>query len=55
MSVKTYLKRGLKFIFKCTPTVHITAYVVTLAPNELLKGHVALITTKKQVELDFYH
>lgn len=44
MSVKTYLKRGLKFILKGTPTVHVTANVVTLAANELLKGRVALIT-----------
>lgn len=44
MSIKTYLKRGLKFILKGTPTVHISTNVVTFAPNELLKGRVALIT-----------
>lgn len=44
MSVKTYLKRGLRFVFKGTPVIHTTANVVTLAPNELLNGRVALIT-----------
>ena len=44
MSVKTYLKRGLRFVFKGTPVIHTTANVVTLAPNELLKDRVALIT-----------
>lgn len=44
MSIKVYLKRGLRFIFKGTPIVHVTANVVTLSPNELLKGRVALIT-----------
>lgn len=44
MSIKGYLKRGLRFIFKGTPIVHVTANVVTLSPNELLKGRVALIT-----------
>ena len=44
MSIKGYLKRGLRFISKETPIVHVTANVVTLSPNELLKGRVALIT-----------
>lgn len=44
MTIKTYLKRGLRFIFKGTPVIHTTANVVTLAPNELLKGRVAVIT-----------
>ena len=44
MAIKTYLKRGLRFIFKGTPVIHTTANVVTLSPNELLKGRVALIT-----------
>lgn len=44
MSVKTYLKRGIRFIFKGIPVIHTTANVVTLSPNELLKGRVALIT-----------
>ena len=44
MPVKEYLKRGLTFILKGTPVKHITANVTTLAPNELLKGRVALIT-----------
>lgn len=44
MSVKTYLKRGLRFIFKGTPVIHTTANVMTLTPNELLRGRVALIT-----------
>lgn len=44
MSVKTYIKRGLRFVFKGTPVIHTTANVVTLSPNELLTGRVALIT-----------
>ena len=44
MSVKNYIKRGLRFIFKGAPIIHTTANVVTLAPNELLNGRVALIT-----------
>ena len=44
MSVKKYLKRGLRFILKGTPNVHVTVKVVTLAPNRLLEGRVALVT-----------
>lgn len=44
MSVKKYLKRGLRFVFKGIPVIHTTANVVTLAPNELLNERVALIT-----------
>lgn len=44
MSIKQCLKRGLRFVFKGTPIIHTTANVVTLAPNELLNGRVALIT-----------
>lgn len=44
MFVKTYLKRGIRFILKGTPVIHTTANIVTLSPNELLKGRVALIT-----------
>lgn len=44
MSIKTYLKRGLTFILKGTPVIHVTADVATLAPNELLLGRVALVT-----------
>lgn len=44
MSVKNVLKRGVRFILKGTPSVHVTSRIVTLAPNELLKNRVALIT-----------
>lgn len=44
MSVKTYLKRGLSFILKGVPVNHVKATIVTLAPNELLQGKVALVT-----------
>lgn len=44
MSLKGYFKSGLQFIIKVIPTKNITASIVTLAPNELLKGRCALIT-----------
>lgn len=44
MSVKSYLSRGLKFIVKGVPEVKTYPKVSTLAPSELLKGRVALIT-----------
>lgn len=43
MKIKALLKKGLKLIFSKRP-IHTTANIVTLAPNELLKGRVALIT-----------
>lgn len=44
MALKEYLKRGLRFIVKGVPVRNITPTIVTLAPNELLKGRCALIT-----------
>ncbi len=44
MALKEYLKRGLHFIIKGGPVRNITPTIVTLAPNELLKGRCALIT-----------
>ncbi|WP_459189572.1 SDR family NAD(P)-dependent oxidoreductase [Parabacteroides sp. APC149_11_2_Y6] len=44
MSIKNYIKRGVKYILTGEPINHITANIVTLAPNELLKGRTALIT-----------
>lgn len=44
MALKEYLKRGLRFIIKGVPVRNITPTIVTLAPNELLKGRCALIT-----------
>lgn len=43
MSIKTYIKRGLFYILKGTPEQHITANIITLAPNRLLEGRTALI------------
>lgn len=44
MSVKKYLKRVGRYLLKGLPVNHITANIVTIAPNELLKGKKALIT-----------
>ena len=42
--IKKYLKRGLQYILHGTPVNYVKTEVVTLAPTELLKGRVALIT-----------
>lgn len=44
MSLKNYLKRGLRYVLKGEPVKNIQATIVTLSPNELLKGRTALIT-----------
>lgn len=44
MSIKKYIKRGVKYVLTGEPINHITTHIVTLAPNELLKGRTALIT-----------
>lgn len=44
MSVKKYVKRVGRYLLKGVPENHITANIVTIAPNELLKGRKALIT-----------
>ena len=44
MSVKKYIKRVGRYLLKGLPVNHITTDIVTIAPNELLKGRKALIT-----------
>ena len=44
MSLKKYLKRGIHYVLTGEPVKNINASIVTLAPNELLKSRVALIT-----------
>lgn len=44
MSVKKYIKRVGRYLLKGIPENHITAHIVAIAPNELLKGRKALIT-----------
>lgn len=44
MSVKKYVKRVGRYLLKGLPVNHITTNIVTIAPNELLKGRKALIT-----------
>ena len=44
MSVKKYVKRVGRYLLKGMPVNHITTNIVTIAPNELLKGRKALVT-----------
>ena len=44
MSLKSYLKRGFKYIIYGTPQRSVYPQIVCLPPNELLKGRTALIT-----------
>ena len=44
MSLKKYFKRGIHYVLTGEPVKNIHASIVTLAPNELLKSRVALIT-----------
>lgn len=44
MNIKKYIKRVARFIVSGIPETHITAQIVSLAPNEFLKGRTALIT-----------
>lgn len=44
MGLKTYIKRVGRYLLTGLPVQHITANVVSIAPNELLKGKTALIT-----------
>ena len=44
MSFKKKIKGGIKFILNNIPARKFDVRVVNLAPNELLKGRVALIT-----------
>ena len=44
MNIKKYIKRVFRYISTGLPEQHITAKIVTLSPNDLLKGRNALIT-----------
>ncbi|MCD8290795.1 MAG: SDR family NAD(P)-dependent oxidoreductase, partial [Prevotella sp.] len=44
MSLKSYIKRGIKYLLVESRKEHVTANVAVLAPNELLAGRTALIT-----------
>jgi 3-oxoacyl-[acyl-carrier protein] reductase len=44
MSVKECLKRAVIYIVKGVPIKKVTTSIVQIAPNELLKGRVALLT-----------
>ena len=38
MNIKKYIKRVFRYISTGLPEQHITAKIVTLSPNDLLKG-----------------
>ena len=44
MNIKKYLKRVARYLSKGLPVNHITTEIVSIAPNDLLKGRKALIT-----------
>lgn len=44
MSIRTYISRGLKYVFRGTPVVQVKVDICKLANNELLTGKTALIT-----------
>ena len=44
MKIKKYIKRVGTYLIKGVPENHVTAEVVSLAPNNLLRGRTALIT-----------
>lgn len=44
MSLKEYIKRGLKYTLHGTPVVHTTAKISYLSPNERLKGKNIVVT-----------
>ena len=44
MKIKTYIKRGVQYVLHGIPETKVYPKVVTLAPSDLLKGRVALIT-----------
>jgi len=44
MNIKKYLKRVACYLLKGLPVNHITTEIVSIAPNDLLKGRKALIT-----------
>lgn len=44
MNVEKYIKRVVRYLIKGVPEIHVMAKVISLSPNELLKGRTALIT-----------
>ena len=44
MSVKQYLKRGVRYVLRGQPSVHTTAQIAMIAPRDLLKDKKVLIT-----------
>ena len=44
MSLKQYLKRGVKYVLRGQPEIHTTAKIVTVAPSDLLKDKRILVT-----------
>ena len=44
MSAKIYIKRVARYLLKGLPVNHITANIMTVAPNELLKGRKIIVT-----------
>lgn len=44
MKIKRCLEKSLSYLLSRLPVDHVTANIVTMAPNELLAGRVALIT-----------
>lgn len=44
MRIINYLRRGLTYVLRGQPVVHVKAQIVTLPQSELLKGRTALIT-----------
>lgn len=44
MNIKKYLKRVARYLLKGLPVNHITTEIISIAPNDLLKGRKALIT-----------
>lgn len=44
MSLKQYLKRGVRYILHGQPIINTTATIVTVSPSQVLKGKTVLIT-----------
>ena len=44
MSAKIYIKRVARYLLKGLPVNHVTANIMTVAPNELLKGRKIIVT-----------
>lgn len=44
MGIISYLKRGCQYVYRGVPQINVTANVVSLAPNDFLKGRTAIVT-----------